>query len=80
MVGSAYGLTAACGFLAGAGFTLYLGRVVDTVGYVPVFTLVGFMHLIGTAILVVGIRPSKAVVVPVAITVRASDIPQGAAS
>jgi ACS family hexuronate transporter-like MFS transporter len=59
IVGSAYGLTAACGFLAGAASTLYLGRVVDTVGYIPVFTLVGFMHLVGTAILVVAIRPAR---------------------
>lgn len=57
IVGSAYGVTAACGFLAGAAFTLYLGRVVDTIGYIPVFTCVGFMHLLGTAILVVAIRP-----------------------
>jgi ACS family hexuronate transporter-like MFS transporter len=68
IVGSAYGLTAGCGFLAGAAFTLYLGRVVDVIGYVPVFTLVGFMPLVGTAIVVVGIRsePQPAPVVLVA--------------
>ncbi len=58
IVASAYGLTAMCGFLAGAAFTLYVGRIVDTIGYVPVFTMVGFMHLIGTAVLVVGLRSS----------------------
>ena len=59
IVASAYGLTAMCGFLAGAAFTLYVGRIVDTIGYVPVFTMVGFMHLIGTAVLVLWIRTPR---------------------
>jgi MFS transporter, ACS family, hexuronate transporter len=59
IVASAYGLTAMCGFFAGAAFMLCVGRVVDTVGYVPVFTMAGLMHLIGTAILVVSIRPAS---------------------
>ncbi len=59
VVASAYGLSAMCGFLAGAAFTLYVGRIVDTVGYVPVFTMVGCMHLVGTAVLVLWIRTPK---------------------
>jgi ACS family hexuronate transporter-like MFS transporter len=65
IVASVFGLTAMCGFLAGAGFTEYVGRVVDTIGYVPVFTIVGFMHLIATAILALSIKSRRPATVTV---------------
>lgn len=59
VVASAYGLAAMCGFFAGAVFTKIVGHLVDSIGYVPVFTTVGLLHLLATAVLVVGLRGRK---------------------
>lgn len=45
-VALAWGLSGAAGSLGGMLFQLYVGRVVDTVGYNPVFLAVSVMHLV----------------------------------
>lgn len=45
-VALAWGLSGAAGSLGGMIFQLYVGRVVDTVGYNPVFLAVSVMHLV----------------------------------
>jgi len=56
-VASAYGLTGMCGMLGSALFSPIVGRIVDSFGYVPVFTLVGFLHPVAATIIVVFVRP-----------------------
>lgn len=48
-VALAWGLTGATGSLGGMLFQLYIGRIVDTVGYGPVFWSVSAMHLISAS-------------------------------
>ncbi|AXC12698.1 Hexuronate transporter [Acidisarcina polymorpha] len=50
-VGRATGLTGVAGGLSGLLFPLLTGHLVDHVSYAPVFVMVGFMPLIGTALL-----------------------------
>jgi ACS family hexuronate transporter-like MFS transporter len=50
-VGRATGLTGVAGGLSGLLFPLLTGHLVDRVSYAPVFVMVGFMPLIGTALL-----------------------------
>jgi ACS family hexuronate transporter-like MFS transporter len=50
-VGRATGLTGVAGGLSGLLFPLLTGVLVDRVSYAPVFLMVGFMPLIGTALL-----------------------------
>jgi ACS family hexuronate transporter-like MFS transporter len=45
-VALAWGLSGAAGSLGGMLFQLYVGRIVDTVGYNPVFLAVSAMHLV----------------------------------
>ena len=45
-VALAWGLSGAAGSLGGMFFQLYVGRIVDTVGYNPVFLAVSVMHLV----------------------------------
>ena len=52
-VGRATGLTGVAGGLSGLLFPLLTGHLVDHVSYAPVFIMVGFMPLIGTALLFV---------------------------
>lgn len=59
MVASAYGLSAMCGFLAGAIFTKFVGKMVGSTGYVPVFIAVGCMHVVATVVLVIWIRSPR---------------------
>jgi MFS transporter, ACS family, hexuronate transporter len=56
-VGRAAGLTGVAGGLSGLLFPLLTGYLVDRVSYAPVFLMVAFMPLIGTALLfIVGTR------------------------
>lgn len=60
IVASAFGLTGMAGVLGGVLSQWYVGGVIDSFGYVPVFTIVGFLHPTGaliTALLVRGNRP-----------------------
>ena len=57
IVASAYGIPAMFGYFAGAVFNWNVGYWVDSIGYVPIFMAVAFMHLIATAVLFWGIRP-----------------------
>jgi ACS family hexuronate transporter-like MFS transporter len=50
-VGRATGLTGVAGGLSGLLFPLLTGYLVDRVSYTPVFLMIGFMPLIGTALL-----------------------------
>ncbi len=50
-VGRATGLTGVAGGLSGLLFPLLTGHLVDRVSYAPVFVMVAFMPLIGTALL-----------------------------
>ncbi len=50
-VGRATGLTGVAGGLSGLLFPLLTGHLVDHVSYSPLFVMVGFMPLIGTALL-----------------------------
>jgi ACS family hexuronate transporter-like MFS transporter len=50
-VGRATGLTGVAGGLSGLLFPLLTGHLVDHVSYAPVFVMVAFMPLIGTALL-----------------------------
>jgi ACS family hexuronate transporter-like MFS transporter len=50
-VGRATGLTGVAGGLSGLLFPLLTGYLVDRFSYAPVFTMVAFMPLIGTALL-----------------------------
>ena len=50
MVGSAAGVVGLGSGLAGAISTPLVGRIVDAFGYHAVFWVMGFLHLIGTAI------------------------------
>jgi ACS family hexuronate transporter-like MFS transporter len=50
-VGRATGLTGVVGGLSGLLFPLLTGYLVDRVSYAPVFLMVAFMPLVGTALL-----------------------------
>ena len=52
-VALAWGLSGAAGSLGGMLFQLYVGRVVDTVGYNPVFLAVSVMHLVSAGFVMV---------------------------
>jgi ACS family hexuronate transporter-like MFS transporter len=49
-VALAWGLTGAAGSLGGMLFQLYIGRMVDSLGYGPVFWSVSLMHLVSAAL------------------------------
>jgi ACS family hexuronate transporter-like MFS transporter len=52
-VALAWGLQGAAGSLGGMLFQLYIGRIVDGVGYAPVFWAVSAMHLLSAALVAV---------------------------
>jgi len=56
-VASAYGFTGMCGMLGSAAFSPLVGSMVDRVGYVPVFTMVGFLHPVAATLVAIFIRP-----------------------
>jgi len=49
--GTALGLVNMCGTIGASAFTAYVGRALDTVGYVPVFILLACMHPIAAVVL-----------------------------
>lgn len=55
-VARAWGLTGAAGSIGGMLFQLYIGSVVDRIGYGPVFAAVSGMHLLSTALVVIFVR------------------------
>jgi ACS family hexuronate transporter-like MFS transporter len=55
-VALAWGLQGAAGSLGGMLFQLYIGRVVDRVGYAPVFWAVSGMHLLSAGLVAVMVR------------------------
>ncbi|MCE5198471.1 MAG: MFS transporter [Armatimonadota bacterium] len=52
IVATTYGLTACMGTLGGVLTQWLVGGVIDTVGYVPVFTVIGFLHPIAAMIII----------------------------
>ena len=59
-VASVVALTLIGGTVGGTVSTLLTGQVIKTLGYVPVFTALGFTHLAGYAIMSAGLRRSDA--------------------
>lgn len=57
-VASAYGLSAAGGTLGGLLLSLFVGEILGTLGYRPVFFVIGSLHLIGIAVVFATIRPT----------------------
>jgi MFS transporter, ACS family, hexuronate transporter len=55
-VGTAFGFTGAAGSFGGFLFAGAIGVVLDKVGYVPVFTMVGFMHITAALIVLMLVR------------------------
>jgi ACS family hexuronate transporter-like MFS transporter len=55
-VATAYGLAGAAGSWGGVVFTTYVGVWIDKFGYVPVFTLVGLLHLIAAGVVLLMIK------------------------
>jgi ACS family hexuronate transporter-like MFS transporter len=60
IVASAYGLQAMCGYLASAALNEGIGYCVGTVGYLPIFLTVAFLHWIATAVLALWLKPQTA--------------------
>ncbi len=58
-VASAYGFTGMCGMIGSAMFSPLVGRVVDRFGYVPVFTMVGFLHPVAILVILAFVRTRK---------------------
>jgi len=54
--GTALGLVNMCGTIGASLFTAYVGRALDTVGYVPVFVVLACLHPIAAVILHVAYR------------------------
>ncbi len=57
-VGVAVGLMSMCGTIGASLFTTFVGRTLDSVGYIPVFLVLACMHPIAAVILQVGYRRS----------------------
>lgn len=55
-VGTANGFIGQAGWIGGLLFSLLIGQLADTVGYAPLFGVLGVLDLIGAAILIVFIR------------------------
>ncbi len=53
-------LTLMGGTIGGSIATLVTGRVISAVGYVPVFAVLGFVHLAAYAVMTVGLRSAEA--------------------
>jgi ACS family hexuronate transporter-like MFS transporter len=66
MVGTAYGMAGMCGILGAALFTPFVGHTLSYLGYVTIFTIVGFLHPTAALLTVVLVRPARetAVAVP----------------
>lgn len=56
IVATAYGLTACTGILGGVLTQWLVGGIIDMAGYVPVFTVIGFLHPIAATIVVLLVR------------------------
>jgi MFS transporter, ACS family, hexuronate transporter len=74
LVGRAYGLAGMCGILGASLFTPFVGFTVHWIGYVTIFTIVGLLHLVATAVvlLLVGSKPPK---MPVMAEASAAGLP-----
>ncbi|MFA6185649.1 MAG: MFS transporter [Phycisphaerae bacterium] len=55
-VGTAFGFSGAAGSLGGFVFAGLTGIILDRIGYVPIFTAIGFMHPIAAIIIVLMIK------------------------
>ena len=55
-VATAYGLTACCGAIGSTIFAGIFGMVLDKIGYLPVFTAIGFMHPLAAIIIVLMVK------------------------
>ena len=55
-VATAYGLTACCGAIGSTIFAGIFGTVLDKIGYLPVFTAIGFMHPLAAIIIVLMVK------------------------
>ncbi|MBI4581399.1 MAG: MFS transporter [Planctomycetes bacterium] len=58
-VGSAYGFTGMAGIFGAFLFTRAVGSMVDSMGYVPVFTIVGFLHPLAALVVVLFVRTRR---------------------
>ena len=68
-VGTANGFIGQAGWIGGLLFSLLIGQFADTIGYAPLFGLLGVFDLIGAAVLIVFIGkltlPSSAMPEPI---------------
>jgi ACS family hexuronate transporter-like MFS transporter len=55
-VATAFGITACCGAIGSTIFAGIFGTVLDKIGYVPVFTAIGFMHIVAAIIIVLTVK------------------------
>lgn len=55
-VGTANGFIGQAGWIGGLLFSLMIGQLADTVGYAPLFAVLGVLDLIGAAVLILFIR------------------------
>jgi ACS family hexuronate transporter-like MFS transporter len=51
-VASAFGFAGSAGAWGGVVFTFAVGKMIDSVGYIPVFTIAGLMHVIAAVVVV----------------------------
>ncbi|MEN6385038.1 MAG: hypothetical protein ABFD79_07540 [Phycisphaerales bacterium] len=51
-VATAFGITACCGAIGSTIFAGIFGIILDKIGYVPVFSAIGFMHPFAALIIV----------------------------
>ena len=58
-IGFLMGFIGSSGSLAGAGFQLVVGRLVDQGSFLPIFTLAGILQPVAALILILGIRVIK---------------------
>lgn len=64
VVASVTGLSGLAAGLAGAGFTIMVGRLVDKFSYRPAFLAAGLLPLLATACLFLLVRPADAATMP----------------
>ncbi len=58
-VARANGLVGMFGWMGGLGFSLLIGALADTVGFAPLFSLLGVFDIIGAVVLFVLLQPRR---------------------
>jgi ACS family hexuronate transporter-like MFS transporter len=59
LVATTYGLTAAGGTVGGILMSVYVGEMLSTIGYHPVFLVIGSLHVVAAIVLFLTIRPPQ---------------------